>query len=429
MDRNLEVRAAGPLAGGKGVLLLITMLLVTGLAIAVPQYQGSETGVMVIVTRFDADYPEEGSPTAALLGWLEAVYADHPAVEVDFVDVSEGERVIDFLRKLLAGSFLVFHGDGTLTDTLRWDIRCDVIVNGNDTDSDVPFTSMIFEFDQDPSVLASEAAPDMISFLSRSALAMVYLQRGESNVAGQELTMALGTTNGVSQDLIDKTETMIQRIREDIDTENHRQMLTRAIEEEPDNGDLYLQRALVNARIGEYEASVHDLDTAIELGPAEDDSYAAYGGSIIEILSIMRRSYNAGADIDPGLFDSIEGRLEEAVAYMDRAIELDPGNAELYLTRSGAHGFLIDWTPALEDLNTSLSLDPYNPRTLAARGSVNLEMGFLEAGIQDLSKAIELAPDSAAYYEHRAFGYRMMGDGELADADLQTVSELRAGNE
>ncbi|MBN2585744.1 MAG: hypothetical protein JXA64_01110 [Candidatus Fermentibacteraceae bacterium] len=423
------MRTDEPATGTRSVFLLITLLLVPGIAIAVPQYQGSETGVKVVVTRFDDNYPEEGSPTAALLGWLEAVYADHPAVEVEFVDVSEGERVIDFLRKLPAGSFLVFHGDGALTDTLRWDIRCDVIVNGNDTDSDVPFTSMTFKFDQDPSVLASEAAPDMISFLSRSALAMVYLRSGESNIAGQELSMALGTTDGVSQDLIEITETMIQRIREDIDTENHRQMLTRAIEEEPDNGDLYLQRALVNARIGEYEASVHDLDTAIELGPAEDDSYAAYGGSIIEILSIMRRSYNAGAIIGPGIFDSIESRLDEAVAYLDRAIELDPGNAELYLMRSAAHGFLIDWTKALEDLDTSIGLDPDNPRTLAARGCVNLEMGFLEAGIQDLSKAIELAPDSAVYYEHRAFGYQMMGDGELADADLRTVSELKADNQ
>ncbi|OPL18104.1 MAG: hypothetical protein AVO35_06260 [Candidatus Aegiribacteria sp. MLS_C] len=200
-----------------------------------------------------------------------------------------------------------------------------------------------------------------------------------------------------------------------------------AVEANPEDGPAYMQQALADTRGGRYEEAVANLETAVGIGPSADDEYALFADAIVEILTLMRMDYNSGTEIDPTLFDTVEGSLFEALAYLDTAIGLCPDSAGLYVSRAAVHGFLIEYTPALEDLSTAVELDPGNCIALARRGCVRTEMGFPEEAVADLTSAIELAPDSASYYEYRAYAYQMLGEPEKADADLRTAAELGSG--
>lgn len=200
-----------------------------------------------------------------------------------------------------------------------------------------------------------------------------------------------------------------------------------AVEANPEDGVAYIQLALANTRGGRYGEAVSDLGTAIGIGPSSDDEYALFADAIVEILTVMRLDYNSGTDIDPALFDTVECSLDEALAYLDAAIENNPDRAGLYMSRAAVYGFLIEWTPALEDLSTAIELDPGNCSAYARRGAVRAEMGYSDEAVADLTTAIELSPDSARFYEWRAFAYQMMGEPEKADADMRAAAELESG--
>ena len=429
MSRSAVRNGSGSVKGSGGILLPLVLAIISLPAIAVPQHQGSTSGVTVVVTRFDEEYPDKNSPTNRLLEWLDKTLSDQYAVEVEYLETTDSYSVIEFLRNLPAGSFIVLHGNADVTDTLLWSIRCETVVNGEYPGGDAPAERFAYRFQQDPEVLRSDAVPDMISFLSHSALAMVYLQRNETTVAGQELTLSLACTEGVSGDLAAMNESLRQELLAASDPLAGVRTITDEIQTGPATAELYMERARANALAGEYEASVSDLETAIGMGPSTDSSYPVFANSIIEILTLMRRAYNAGEDIDTALFDTVEGSLVDAAAYLDTAISLEPDSAGLYMARASVHGFLIEWTPAMEDLSSAIELEPDNCTAWALRGAVRLEMGFPEEAVEDLSRAIEISPDSARYYDWRGFAYQMMGEEDKAEADMSTAAELQSGEE
>jgi len=411
-----------------GLLLLLPLLLISGQVFPVPQHSGSEQGVIVLVTRMDDLYPEVNSLTSSILLWFERVYMDYPTVEVKFLDVSlpaDDNTLIAFLESMPVGSFAVFYGHCAIDDQAQCNLSYEVIVNGGSADREAPLAGTSADFMLELSGLASPEVPDIVFLLGYSALISVYYERGEISAAGRTCSQALGNTGGVPPEYLSEIESLRTDILNERDNLNTIVILSDSIELEPDNGDLYLERALINAQLGLFTESIEDLDMAIMLGPVEDDSYAAYGGGILELTSRMRHAYNDGVHIDPGISGSMEERLDDALLYLNRAVELNPDSAEIYFMRAGVYGYKTEWPSSVEDLSTAIELNPNYGQAYLRRGNINLEMGFSEEAISDLSRAIELNPDSVSYYEYRAFAYQNCGDVENARIDLQTVSEMR----
>ncbi len=415
----------------RGVLILLATLLICGQALSVPQPLGSEIGVTVIVTRLDQIYPEAGSHTSMLIQWLEATYVEHPSVQVRFLDTSSPsgiDSIKDFLQGFPVGSFVVISGSSAIAGSVLQNLSCEIIINGDQQAREAPFPIGEVQLSFDQSTAGSSGVPDMIYFLGRAVLASIYYQRGEFTWAGIECTLALAGTEGVPGILLSE----ITSLREDLldITRDRRDLfvLSDSIELEPDRGVLFLERALVNVRLRRFAESMEDFDTAMALGPSGPGEYATYSEGILDLLYYTRCAYNERIAFEPGMFHSVEASLDEAVAYLDSAIELDSDNPELYFTRAGAHGYLINWHWACDDLSVAILLDPGYFQAYNSRGNINAEMGYPDEGLLDLTRAIELAPDSISYYEDRANAYRMLGDEEKAQADLETASRLIMGN-
>jgi tetratricopeptide (TPR) repeat protein/predicted aspartyl protease len=129
--------------------------------------------------------------------------------------------------------------------------------------------------------------------------------------------------------------------------------------------------ARTHAEKQEYDLALKDLDRAIELAP---DQAALYLGRAN--VQIKRKAYPA------------------AVADLDRAIALDGSKADVYFERAQAYAAMKDTPHALADIDRTLQLDPSMPQAHLQRAALYLNAGDAEKALPDLDQEIKLHPDS-----------------------------------
>jgi Flp pilus assembly protein TadD len=87
------------------------------------------------------------------------------------------------------------------------------------------------------------------------------------------------------------------------------------------------------------------------------------------------------------LAKSTLGDKKGAIESFNRAIALNPKDAEPYSDRGNAKSDTGDNQGAIEDYNRSIALDPNNAKAYANRGLVKSKMGDKKGAILDLKKA------------------------------------------
>ena len=92
-----------------------------------------------------------------------------------------------------------------------------------------------------------------------------------------------------------------------------------------------------------------------------------------------------------GLYE--EGRLEEAIAEYDQAIELDPQYALAYTNRGNAYAGLGQLQRAIQDFDEAIRLDPQDAGAYSNRGGAYVDLGQPQRAIEDLDEAIQLDPN------------------------------------
>lgn len=88
------------------------------------------------------------------------------------------------------------------------------------------------------------------------------------------------------------------------------------------------------------------------------------------------------------------GALTDAITDLDSAIDLQPGAAEAFLYRATAKRLLDDLDGATADADTAIRLGPDLPDALVERGYLAMLNGDFEAARRFFLAAITMAPDS-----------------------------------
>lgn len=138
-------------------------------------------------------------------------------------------------------------------------------------------------------------------------------------------------------------------------------------------GDLamaYNNRAWGWIEFGLYDLALADLDQALELSPG-----------------------NAWAYINRSLVLVEKGLPMAAVDACNRAADLAPENPWIYVNRGLAWNDLLQFDRALADSNRALALDPDNALAYINRGHAWHEKGNYGQALSDCNRALELAPD------------------------------------
>ncbi len=116
-----------------------------------------------------------------------------------------------------------------------------------------------------------------------------------------------------------------------------------------------------------------------------------------------------------------------AVENFDKALKLDPGNINALLERGFSRNILKDYTGAISDFTEVLKLNPDHRWAYISRGSSRNKTGDYVLAIDDFNKALELDPTDQEAYNNRGFSKKMSGDKEGACEDWNKSKKL--GNE
>jgi tetratricopeptide (TPR) repeat protein len=95
-----------------------------------------------------------------------------------------------------------------------------------------------------------------------------------------------------------------------------------------------------------------------------------------------------------------------------------------YIAQGDAKYNSGDKQGAIEDYDRAIELDPQNAEAYTYRGTAKYDLGDKQAAIEDYDKAIELQPDLALAYVSRSNVKVDLGDKESAIQDLSTAAEL-----
>ncbi|MET0278125.1 MAG: tetratricopeptide repeat protein [Pseudorhodoplanes sp.] len=118
------------------------------------------------------------------------------------------------------------------------------------------------------------------------------------------------------------------------------------------------------------------------------------------------------------------GKHAEAVADLNRAIELRKDFANAFYNRGLAYRGMNEYDRSIADFTTYLRLDPKSPETYRVRGRSYREKGDHDRALADLNEYVRRKPDDAEGYLERGLVYQGKGDFPKALAEFERILKL-----
>jgi serine/threonine protein kinase/Tfp pilus assembly protein PilF len=201
---------------------------------------------------------------------------------------------------------------------------------------------------------------------------------------------------------------------------------------------LYYLRARTNQRMGRDVSARRDLDTVLHTDPVDEDGFVARGvalasdGKMDEALADFTEAVKRNPNSGPGLKDQATllaehlGRNREALAPLDRLVELYPTYGWAWGARAVVRARLGQRDDALADVKKARELDPSAAEVLYQSASVYALIGADREA--DRAEAFGLLCQALK----RGFGWDQLdADGDLASlrmdpryGDLKRAAKL-----
>ena len=153
---------------------------------------------------------------------------------------------------------------------------------------------------------------------------------------------------------------------------------------------------------GDYEQAVSYIQQALQLNPNHISVY-----------------YNLGVALQ-----ALE-RFEEAVVAYDKVIAAQPKHWDAFYNRSIALEKLKRLDEALISYNQLEALNNQEPRTYVGRGNTRILLQQYTAALTDFNQAIDLDKNCAEAYSSRGFAWHLQDKFDLAIQDYQRAITLK----
>jgi tetratricopeptide (TPR) repeat protein len=185
--------------------------------------------------------------------------------------------------------------------------------------------------------------------------------------------------------------------------------LTQAIKLAPGEDWSYLRRATAHQKGREYDEAIKDYTVGLKVADKNKNTTPAY----------LAQFYRGRGDS----YDAV-GDVANALADYDRAIRLEPDNADGWNERCWARARQGQLRDALTDCNQAIQLKPDYALALDSRGLVYLKMGDFDKSIGDYDAAIKAMPRlaSSLYGRGVAKNKKLPGNGQSDIAAAIAIS-------
>ncbi len=142
------------------------------------------------------------------------------------------------------------------------------------------------------------------------------------------------------------------------------------------------------------------------------------------LLAPVFAQTEAQARLDTAQTEYAAGRLDSAMAQVDRAITLDPQLAKAYKLRGDIHQHQRQYDAAMADYKSSEGLDNTDPRLYVSRSALRITEGNYKAGLREADKALELDPKDADAWYNRGWALYQGDDREAALKSVRKALDL-----
>jgi len=165
---------------------------------------------------------------------------------------------------------------------------------------------------------------------------------------------------------------------------------------------------------------------------AEFINRAVKKGSSAEALANLNKAIelepnNAAAYKYRGNLHMDYGRTEQAEADFAQALRLNPNDWEVYSLRAFAYGNRGQWDKAIDDYTQAIKLKSNDFSLYLARGRMYQQSRNYTQAIADFTRAIEIAPQEGEAYYYRSQIYKTeLKEYSKARADLEMAVKYSA---
>ena len=114
----------------------------------------------------------------------------------------------------------------------------------------------------------------------------------------------------------------------------------------------------------------------------------------------------------------------QAVNYLNKAIQKNPKFAEAYNNRGNAYRDLNKLQKAFADYNQAIRLKPNYVQAYSNRGNIYYDLKKYKLAVNDYNKSISLRPDYRMAYLNRGLAYHKLKNKTLACKDLKKACQM-----
>ncbi len=119
-----------------------------------------------------------------------------------------------------------------------------------------------------------------------------------------------------------------------------------------------------------------------------------------------------------------KGNYQGVIKDLNKAINLNPGQSEIYLSRGVAYSQLAMRIAAIADFNKAIEINPENSQAYYYRGDEYLQLGEKQKALQDLNKSIKIDANNPKSYLNRGVVYYLIGNQTKAMENFQQAAFL-----
>ena len=217
---------------------------------------------------------------------------------------------------------------------------------------------------------------------------------------------------------------------------------TAAIELDPKNYFLYLQRIDIYEKRQQWDEVIEDYNEILRYGKEVESSdswlgrvFLARGGAwqkkgrVDEALRDFSEAIQA-APTDPagyihrGKLRHAQGNSKEALADLNKAIKLDSDKAEFYMLRAAIRETMGQFEMAIKDVETVFSSSRKYEASYVTRSELWRVNRSSDKSLKQLDEAVKQNPDNAKGYRERGEYYLTKGERDAAENDFSRAIEL-----
>lgn len=163
--------------------------------------------------------------------------------------------------------------------------------------------------------------------------------------------------------------------------------VTEEIKKNPENAQLYFERAVLLDRLEIDSLAIKDYKKAISLDSTRAEYYSAIGDMLFEHKD-----------------------LDGSVLWLERALRVNPDDKTAHLKLAKMFLYIEEYNKALTEINTVLRQDVYHPEGYYLKGMVYKSLSDTNKAISNFMTALQVQPDHRDAMIQLGIMHGMKGD-------------------